>query len=310
MTTEKKYFFGPVPSRRLGLSLGVDIVPFKVCTIDCVYCQIGKTTEKTIERKEYVPCDAVFKELDEKLAKGITADYITISGSGEPTLNSQLGTIIDGIKERTKIPVAVMTNGTLFTEKSVREDCAKADLVLPSLDAGDEQTFQKINRPYPTLTFERIVAGLCQFRKEYTGQIWMEVFLLDGFNTDDDQIAQIRKNLQRIRPDKIQLNTAVRPTAESDIKPLPHEKLEQIAKTLGKNCRVVADFSKQINAKAKHAEPQQVLDMLKRRPCSLKDICAGLAIDPEQASKHLQHLKNQGVIESESKAKTLFFKAI
>ena len=204
MAGQKEYLYGPVPSRRLGRSLGVDIVPFKFCSLDCVYCQLGPTTEKTLLRSDFVPLEDVLTELKNKLADGLQADFITIGGSGEPTLNSRLGDIIDGIKKITDIPVAILTNGTLLDKQDVRADCAKADVVLPSLDAGDEQTFQKINRPHSELNVERLISGLCEFRKEYAGQIWLELFFIEGFNTDIEQIAKIKDAVSRIRPDKVQ----------------------------------------------------------------------------------------------------------
>lgn len=309
MCSKSKYLFGPVPSRRLGLSLGVDIVPFKVCTLDCIYCQIGGTTEKTVERKEYVSCQAVLEELELRIAEGLEADYITISGSGEPALNSQLGAIIDGIKKITSIPVAVLTNGTLLTDSSVRADCAKADVVLPSLDAADRKTFERINRPHRQLDIEQIIEGLCSFRAEFTGQIWLEVFLIEGFNTDNGQISKLTEAVERIRPDKVQLNTAVRPTAEPGIKSLDAERLEQIAEKIGSNCEVAADFSRDSCREWIGVTAEKVLSMLKRRPCSLDDVCAGLGIAHNEALKHLEHLKQRGVIDSEDKGRTVFFKA-
>jgi len=240
VASEKKYFYGPVPSRRLGRSYGVDIVPFKVCTLDCVYCQLGKTTDRTIERKDYGPIEPILAELRETLAEGLEADFITIAGSGEPTLNLRLGELIDGIKKITDIPVAILTNGTLLYKKDVRADCAKADVVMPSLDAGDEQTFQKVNRPHNDISIENLISGLCAFREEFAGRIWLEVFFVEGLNTDAGQIPKIRDAIELIRPDKIQLNTAVRPTAEADIKRLDAEKLQAIAARLGPKCEVVA----------------------------------------------------------------------
>jgi len=155
MKKKEKYIFGPVASRRLGLSLGVDIVPAKVCSLDCIYCQVGRTTKKTVKRREYVPIRKVLAELKARLDKGLRADYITISGSGEPTLNSKIGVLIDRIKKITDIPVAIMTNGTLLYMADVRRDCRKADVVLPSLDAADEETFEKINRPNRNISIEK-----------------------------------------------------------------------------------------------------------------------------------------------------------
>ncbi|MCK4752462.1 MAG: radical SAM protein [Planctomycetes bacterium] len=309
MTEEKKYLFGPVPSRRLGLSLGVDIVPFKTCTLDCIYCQIGKTSEKTIERKDYVVVEAVLEELKDRLAQGLTADFITISGSGEPTLNSQLGQIIDGIKKITDIPVAVLTNGTLLTDKSVRADCAKADVVVPSLDAGDQQTFQKINRPHRDISIEKLVDGLCAFRDEFSGQIWLEVFLVEGINTDANQIAKIKTIIERISPDKVHLNTAVRPTAEKDVKRLDAEKLQAVAVQLGQRCEVVADFALLYDGKHIEGGAKDVLSMLKRRPCSLNDISSGLGIRRDVALKYVTYFQQQGVVDTVERDGTTFFKA-
>jgi len=322
---EKKYLYGPVPSRRLGLSCGLDIVPFKVCTLDCVYCQLGGTTEKTTERKDYVAPEAVLAELKEALAEGLEADFITISGSGEPTLNSRLGELIDGIKEMTNIPVAVLTNGTLLFKQDVRVDCAKADVVLPSLDAGDKETFEEINRPHKDISIENLISGLCVFRNEFAGPIWLEVFLIKGLNTDARQIAKIKNIIDRIDADKIQLNTAVRPTTYAGIKKADAEELEAIAAELGKKCEVVADFSSSRDGSAPvRSEPipthrdsggieskaEDVLSMLKRRPCSLDDICSGLGIGRDEALKHTSHLQRQGVISSEEKDGRIFFRAL
>jgi len=309
MAEEKRYLYGPVPSRRLGISLGVDIVPFKVCTLDCLYCQLGLTTNKTTARREYVPVEAVLAELKETAAAGLEADFITIGGSGEPTLNSKLGELIDGIKKITDIPVAILTNGTLLYRQDVRQDCAKADVVLPSLDAGDEQTFQKINRPHRDISIEKLIAGLSAFRSEFTGRIWLEVFLIEGLNTDNEQITGIKRLIERIRPDRIQLNTAIRPTAEPNVGKLDSEKLKVIAARLGDKCEIVAGFSPEHDAKHLGSKPQSVLSMLKRRPCSLDDICLALGINRNEAIKYISHLQNQGVIHSMQKGGTLFFKA-
>ena len=309
MTEGKKYLYGPVPSRRLGLSLGIDIVPLKSCTLDCVYCQLGKTTDKTIERKDYVPIKAVLAELKDKLNEGLKADFITISGSGEPTLNSRLGELIEGIKKITDIPVAIITNGTLFYREDVRADCAKADVVVPSLDAGDANTFRKVNRPHKDISIEKLVDGLCKFRKEFSGQIWLEVFLIEGLNTDTAEIDKIKGLIQRICPDKVQLNTAVRPTAEPGVKKVDAEKLGTIASRIGQGCEVVADFLSRHTRKHIDSKAEDILSMLKRRPCSLNDICSGLSIHPNEALKYITELREQGAINSEEKTGKIFFTA-
>jgi wyosine [tRNA(Phe)-imidazoG37] synthetase (radical SAM superfamily) len=309
MPDKNQYLYGPVPSRRLGLSLGVDIVPFKTCTLDCIYCQLGKTTCKTLQRKEYVPVGDVLAELKRLLDAGLQADHITIGGSGEPTLHSGLGRLIEGIKKITPIPVAVLTNGTLFYLPEVRADCAAADVILPSLDAGDQQTFDTVNRPLEQITFDRLVDGLCALKNEYQGQIWLEVFFVDKMNTDDAQIAKISEAIKKIRPDKVHLNTAVRPTAEKNIEKVAPDKLEEIARKLSPNCEVVADFVSGHCRKTASDVPQTLLSMLKRRPCSLNDVCSVLGIDAADALAYLDELKNQGIIWSENKQGKTFFGA-
>ncbi len=311
--------FGPVPSRRLGRSLGVDIVPRKVCTLDCVYCQVGRSTEITIERKEYVPIEAVVAELKSRIAKGLQADFITISGSGEPTLNSQLGGFIDEIKKNTNIPVAILTNGTLLFDASVRADCAKADVVLPSLDAADEATFQKINRPHKDISIEKVISGLCRFRREYKGRIWLEVFFVEGINTGDEQIAKIKEAIAQIQPDKVQLNTAVRPTADAGIKKVKAEKLQAIAAQLGEKAEVIADFSFHSHRKDSKQKTSELADeknkaetlfsVLKRRPCSIEDLCSGLGWHRNEVLKHIAALRQKGIVISEEKGGIMFFRA-
>jgi len=311
-----------VPSRRLGLSLGIDIVPLKVCTLDCVYCQLGRTAETAIERKEYVPIEPILAELKEALAGGLKADYITIAGSGEPTLNSRLGELIDTLRKVTNIPIAILTNGTLLYREDVRADCAKADVVMPSLDAGDEQTFERINRPDGVISIENLISGLCAFRKEYAGQIWLEVFFVEGINTGAEQIAGIKDAIELINPDKVHLNTAVRPTADPNIVRLSADKLQDIASRLGPKCEVVADFSPANSCKLNENKSEDIagfyseinrkaealLSMLKRRPCSLNDICAGLGINRNEATKYISDLQHQGVIQPELKDGIVFFK--
>ncbi len=324
LADEKKYFYGPVPSRRLGRSFGVDIVPFKVCTLDCIYCQLGRTIEKSIERKDYVPVERIIAELKEALVKNLEADYITIAGSGEPTLNSQLGEIVDRIKKNTNIPVAVLTNGTLLYRADVRAECARADVVMPSLDAGDERTFQQINRPHRDISIERLISGLCSFRDEFAGQLWLEVFIVDAVNTDTEQIAKIRAIIERIGPDKVQLNTAVRPTAEMGIKKLNAKKLRAIADCLGPNCEIIADFSPGPDSEfledkgddeigpqfAARRKTKTLFSMLKRRPCSLEDICSAMGIGPNEALKYVTVLQHKGVIRSEKRGGRIFFKVV
>jgi wyosine [tRNA(Phe)-imidazoG37] synthetase (radical SAM superfamily) len=309
MAVEKKYLYGPVPSRRLGRSLGVDIVPFKVCTLDCIYCQLGNTTESTIERRDFGPIEPILAEFKEITAEGLKSDFITIAGSGEPTLNIRLGELIDGMKKLTDIPVAILTNGTLLYKEDVRSDCVKCDVLMPSLDAGDEETFQRVNRPHKDISIKNLISGLCACRDEFAGRIWLEVFLVEGVNTESEQIAEIRNVIERIRPDKIQLNTAVRPTSETHLKRLDVDELQAIADVVGPKCEVVTDFSLSHHGRPFENKAEDVLSILKRRPCSLKDICSGLGIGYNEALKYVTILQHKGIIHSEEKNGIVFFTA-
>lgn len=310
MGKQWKYLFGPVASRRLGRSLGVDIVPLKTCTQNCVYCQLGINGEQVIERREYVPISEVLKELQEWIEEGLDADYITLSGSGEPTLNSETGELIKGIKSITNIPVSVITNGTLFSDEQVRKDCAMADVVLPSLDAGDEKTFARINWPHGGISFSSFVDGLCRFSNEYSGQIWLEVFFVDGFNTSDESIMNIKKIIEKIQPDKVQLNTSVRPVADSSAVMVKAEQLDRIAGQLGGGAEIIADFSKlTVNTKISLIR-ENILAVLERRPCDLDGICQGLGLDRAQALEILKNAEQDGLIETVTKDGIDFFKKI
>jgi wyosine [tRNA(Phe)-imidazoG37] synthetase (radical SAM superfamily) len=312
MTDSKyHYLFGPVRSRRLGLSLGVDILPMKTCTQNCLYCQLGKDAPLTLERKVYVPTEAVLDEVRRRVEEGLTADFMTLSGSGEPTLHSDLGQIIDGIKKLTSIPVAIITNGTLLYQPEVRYQCAKADVVMPSLDAGDEETFARLNNPHPELNFEVFVNGLCSFRREYAGQIWLEVFFCRGINTDEKSIQNLARLIEKIQPDKVQLNTVVRPTTHTEALPVPFDELGKIAQKLHPNSEIIADFSRHSTtpglAKDTHYA-DAILAMLRRHPCSLEDICAGLSARMDQIRPVVNELLKTGQILSDSRSGNVCYK--
>ena len=311
MTMKKyRYLFGPVPSRRLGRSLGVDIVPMKTCTQNCIYCQLGKDAPQTLQRKDYVSIEAVLSELEQKINEGLEADFITISGSGEPTLHSQLGKLIDGIRIITGIPVAVITNGTLLSDPAVREDCCKADVVLPSLDAGDPETFKKMNHPHPDLDFERFAEGLVLFRSEYDGQLWLEVFFCDGINTNEASILNIAEQIRHINPDKVQINTSVRLIVHAEAVRVSERRLNEIAACLGPSVEVITDFSKHTHTADKAADLQAILETLRRRPCPLDDLCAGLGLSKEQLEPALVKLEALSKITGETIDQKKYYKAV
>ncbi|MDP6381179.1 MAG: radical SAM protein [Phycisphaerae bacterium] len=303
------FVFGPVPSRRLGRSLGVDLVPFKTCTFDCIYCQVGRTTCLTTRRDSYVPVDEVVRELEEKLAHSARPDYITLSGAGEPTLNSDLGRVIARIRRITDIPIAILTNGSLLSDKEVRRACSLADVVLPTLTAGDEAIFKRIHRPAEGITFDGFVKGLVVFRTEFTGQIWLEVFLLAGINDTEEAVGKIKQIADRIRPDRLQLNTAVRPTSETDARAVPEEEMHRLAKLLGPKAEVIADFSLAAAMPAVAAKKDEVLAMLRRRPCTAEDVAQGLSIHLNEALKYIGQLQREEAITPSAKGDATYYSA-
>lgn len=238
-----KYIYGPVKSRRLGLSLGVTLTPYKICTFDCVYCQLGKTIHKTSERKEYLKTEEIINELKLWFANNPTAarslNYITFSGCGEPTLNIKIGEIIAEIKKITAIPIAVITNASLLNDIEVRKALATTDLILPSLDSVRPEVFTKIDRPSQDIKVEDIINGLINLKKELKGKIWLEVMLVKGINDDLRQIKKLKEIIDKINPDKIQLNSPVRTTTEPNILAVDKNKLQKIKEILGDKCEII-----------------------------------------------------------------------
>ena len=293
-----KHLFGPVPSRRLGFSLGIDVIPAKTCTLNCVYCQLGPTPELTLERKPYVPAETIIAEVTELLQKNPRIDFLTFSGSGEPTLNSDLGKMVRGLKKITPIPVAVITNGSLLYLKEVRQDLMEADVVLPSLDAVSGEIFQAVNRPHPDLKPEVVIEGLCKFSREYPGKIWLEVMLVKGINDSKTELGKIREIIKALKINKVQLNTVVRPPAEEGFFPLTQPELKAAAEIIGSGCEIIAEF---IGSVPTHfpVEEKLILETLKRRPLTLKDIVSVTGCNPNEIIKVLGGLTKKGVVRNQ-----------
>lgn len=238
-----KYIYGPVNSRRLGLSLGLSLMPHKICNFDCIYCQLGKTKEKASQRKEYLKISEVIEELkswlvnNSEIAKKL--DYITFSGLGEPTLNINIGAAIAQVKALINRPVAVITNASLLDLPEVRHSLLNADLIVPSFDAVVPEMFAKIDRPHADIKIENIIAGLTALRKEFKGKIWLEVMLVKGLNDDIRHIKKLKEIADRINPDKIQVNSPVRTTTEDYVFPADQNKLAKIKKILGDKCEII-----------------------------------------------------------------------
>jgi wyosine [tRNA(Phe)-imidazoG37] synthetase (radical SAM superfamily) len=308
-----QHLFGPVPSRRLGMSLGVDLIPHKVCTLNCIYCECGATTRMTLERAEYVPFEKVISELKDYFETHPDPDTITFSGSGEPTLHKRIGEVLAFLKElRPGVPVAVITNGTLLSDPAVRKELIRADVMLPSLDAATEEAFRKINRPLKNFQLKAYVEGLVQFRREYIGQIWLEVLILPAYNDDEENLAALKKAIDSIRPDRVQLNTLDRPGVIEDLRPASGEELERIRKILGPGAgteiEIIAKISgKQTPAGHRTDVEEAILDTISRRPCTLEDIRQILDIHTHEINKYLRLLESSGRIETRRQERGVFY---
>jgi len=292
-----RHLYGPVPSRRLGRSLGIDLVPHKICTYDCIYCQIGNTTEKTLIRKEYVPVKEILEEVRSFLKEeNPSIDHLSLSGSGEPTLHSLIRSVIEEIKAITSIPVAVITNGSLLYEKEVRQDLLRADIVLPSLDAVSSEVFMKINRPRPGFFVEKVIEGLVEFRKVYKGQIWLEILFCKGVNDGKEELLRMKKIVDRIRPDRIHLNTVVRPPLEKWAVPLNQKEMEEMRDFFGERASIISEFDRHPSVVTERDIGEEILKILKRRPLSLTDLSKGMGIRENEIEKYIQPLVSEGKI--------------
>jgi wyosine [tRNA(Phe)-imidazoG37] synthetase (radical SAM superfamily) len=309
MHKKYKYLFGPVPSRRLGRSLGVDLTPFKTCTLDCIFCQLGRTTNKTLDRKEYVPVAAVEAELNTWIQEGGKADYITLAGSGEPTLHNQFGPILKFIRTRTAIPTALLSNGTLFSLPEVREAANQADLVKLSLSAWDQGSFEHVNRPHPDLKFRDILDGYRTFRSEFQGKLWIEVFLIWGINSVRQEVEKIAAIAQTIAPDEIHLNTAVRPTSEDFVCAMPQNKLEELTDLFRPVAKVIADFSPNKFSDVA-ANEDTLMALLKRRPCTAEQIAGVFGMHLNEVSKYLGKLLHTGKIQAQAGEHEVYYAAV
>jgi len=304
------HLFGPVPSRRLGISLGVDLVPHKVCTLNCVYCECGATTKLTDVRKEYVPYDEVIKELDDYLIHHPAPDYVTFSGSGEPTLNSRIGDVISYLKiQYPKIRIAVLTNGTLFKDPDVRRSLYHADVVLPSIDAATKEAFLKINRPVSTLGHKEHIEGMVDFKQEFKGEIWLEVFLLKDYNDDRKNLSELKNAIQKIRPDRVQINTLDRPGVIPGLKALGPNELKKAQDLLSfPKTEIIAPVSERREKKSFRSDIEQtILETVSRRPCTPDDLTRILGMHENEINKYLSTLEAEGKIETLKMDRGLFY---
>ncbi|MEE4274337.1 MAG: radical SAM protein [Thermoleophilia bacterium] len=302
-----RYAFGPVPSRRLGRSLGVDLVPPKTCTFDCVYCQLGRTTDLTVERACRAPVDDVLADVARRLAA--EPDYLTVSGSGEPTLHSEVGAVIRGLHELSDVPVAVLTNGSLLYLPEVRRALRAADRVIPSLDVPDEALFRAVNRPHPALTFDGLVEGLVRFRDEYDGVLALEVLLLGGVTDSVDVVTRLVPLVERLAPDVVQLGTVIRPPAEAGVRAVSPEVLHERAALLPGVVEVTVDVAPPPVDAPLAAAAADAVELVARRPCTVDDVAAGLGIHPGEALKLLRALSLEGRVETRREGQRTYYVA-
>ena len=288
--------FGPVPSRRLGLSLGVDLFPEKYCTFDCMYCQIGRTRETDIARKTFVDTEEVVRQIIEAVRGVPVVDFITFSGSGEPTLSNNLGELLRRVRQTVPIPLAVITNGSLLHLKEVRDELEAADVVLPSLDAAQEETFRRINRPHTSLTLAGLVEGLKAFRMEFRGKIWLELMLLRNINNSAQELKLFKQIITSIGADKVQLNTVTRPPRDASVEGLGTLELEKIRRYFGGSCEVIGLFEGRLPVPEGQDWQTAVEAILKRRSLSLKEIAGMAGLSPSFTRKGLQVLEGKGTV--------------
>jgi wyosine [tRNA(Phe)-imidazoG37] synthetase (radical SAM superfamily) len=302
--------YGPVPSRRLGYSLGVDLFPSKACSFDCVYCQLGKGGKKTAARKTYVPARRVLADLKKALAKGQRIDHITLSGSGEPTLHSGLGRLIRDIKKMTKIPVAVLTNASLLSLKEVRDDLRAADVVVPSLDAALAPVWRRVNRPLPSLDLDEIIDGLEAFRKSYKKQVWLEVMLVKGLNDGPGNIEALKKAISRVKPDKVQLNTVTRPPAERSAAALSPGELEDVRRRLGGRAEVIVDFRGKKQSASSRRLKEVLHGLIRRRPVTLEDMASSLGQSRDAVRELLDALLKEKKIATSPAGNRVYYRSV
>ncbi|HUI40062.1 MAG TPA: radical SAM protein [Methanothrix sp.] len=291
------YLFGPVLSRRLGLSMGVDLLKYKTCNLDCVYCELGRTVWLTRCRGRFVPPEKVLREI--RARRNDAFDHLTFAGSGEPTLSSDLGKIVRAAKKVVDVPVAVITNSTLLTSPTVRRELASADVILPSLDAATAKIFQRINRPAQDLQIDAIIDGLKALRNEFGGEIWLEVMLVKGVNEEEAEL--ISRAAESTSPDRIQLNTVVRPPAEP-VLPLSEDEMQGMLEIFP-GAELIPDWDWSVPEKIK----LQLRDLLSERSCTLEEMGTILDLKCSDAIKYCKIMERDGLIKRKVQKGMLFF---
>lgn len=309
MKEKYQFLFGPVPSRRFGRSLGVDLTPYKTCSLDCIFCQLGRTTKKTIRRAEYVPTGLVVGELREWFDAGGEADYITLSGSGEPTLHSRFRDVLEFIRDNSDIAPVLLTNGTTLHLAEVRNAASQAAIVKVSLSAWNQTSYRWVNRPHLQLRFDDLLEGQRAFRAQFQGRLWLEVFLVEGFNSMAGDVRRIADLAKELSPDRIQLNTAVRPPSEAFAGPVPKERMEALAHLFHPAAEIIGEFSP-THPSHLEAKRDAILSILQRRPCTGKQIAEISGMHLNDVSKYLGSLMQAHQIRAERKNTDVYYSAM
>lgn len=308
----ENHIFGPVMSRRLGRSLGIDLLPFKTCSYDCVYCECGATTHITTKRAEFFPTEEVISQLDTVLRERPTLDYITFAGSGEPTLSLSIGRIIRHLKTAyPEYKVAVLTNGSLLGNKEVAADLSQADLVIPTLTSTSQETFEKIHRPYPGLLTKTIISDILEFRKEFHGEIWLEIFLIPDLNTSLEELTSLRDVIDKIQPARIQLNTLDRPAAEDWVTATDPDELENIRKYFAE-LKIPVDVAgvcceQPDVCRAGESTHEHILKTLRIRPSTVEDLASMTGLHHHEVAKYLSGLLEEGTVHIQRGKRGVFY---
>lgn len=296
MTEAYKYLFGPVPSRRLGQSLGISPIPPKTCNYSCVYCQIGRTTHFTNTREDFYPKEEILGEIKSFIKKNTNFDYITFVGEGEPTLCKSLGWLIDSTKKITNKPIAVITNGALLYDVNLRKELLEADVILPTLDAGTQELFKEINRPIKSLILDQIINGMKNFRSEFKGKIWMEVMLVKDLNDDPENISKIRDILDELNCDRVYVNVPIRPPAERWVEIPEKERIVSICKEL--KAHNIAHYEDEvgfhINDDIDYKD--QILKTTTRHPLREDQIISMIALPEKDIRQLLKEMHQEGIL--------------
>jgi wyosine [tRNA(Phe)-imidazoG37] synthetase (radical SAM superfamily) len=305
------HIFGPVISRRLGRSLGIDLLPFKTCSYNCVYCECGFTTEHSSQRREFFPVREIICELNDVLSKKPVLDYITFAGSGEPTLSKSLGQVLSFIKDRYPgYKVAVLTNGSLLSLPEVRNDLLRADLIIPTLSVTSQQIFEQIHRPVSGISINSIIEGITALRDVFPNQIWIEIFLVPSLNTTNDAMSRLRDVIYRIKPDRVQLNTLDRPGTETWVKVPARDDIEKIAEFFSE-AGISVDVIESNSAITPLVNSDEMFvhikETLSRRPCTAEDIAKMTGYHINEVLKKLGVMMKEGIVKGKDGSRGFFY---